>query len=341
MISEHTVDVAGTPVRWLEQGTGLPVALVHGIPTSPALWRHVLPRLTGMRVLAFEMTGYGESIPAGRDRDISVSAQADRLNAWLAELGIERAVLVGHDLGGGVVHISAVREPQRCAGLLITNGIGYDSWPIPSVKLMRAAAPLLATLPAAALKPALGVLLARGHGTRAQAREALGVHGRPYAQSMAAGRRWPGRSPPWTSATPLRCRTPCRALACRRASCGGSPTRSRRSSTASASPATSGRRCSASKAAGTSPRRTILTWSLPLCRTWSPRCVLARELRPPDSKLTRPGRAPLVRTAAGHTATRAAGALRASSQEGREFSCLPRSNVNRRLGAPSPAATLG
>jgi pimeloyl-ACP methyl ester carboxylesterase len=182
MISEHTADVAGTPVRWLEQGTGLPVVLVHGIPTSPALWRHVLPRLTGMRVLAFEMTGYGESIPAGRDRDISVGAQADRLNAWLAELGIERAVLVGHDLGGGVVHISAVCEPQRCAGLLITNGIGYDSWPIPSVKLMRAAAPLLVTLPAAALKPALGVLLARGHDTRAQAREALGVHGRPYAQ---------------------------------------------------------------------------------------------------------------------------------------------------------------
>lgn len=182
MVSEHTADVAGTPVRWLEQGTGLPVVLVHGIPTSPALWRHVLPRLTGMRVLAFEMTGYGESIPDGRDRDISVGAQADRLNAWLAQLGIERAVLVGHDLGGGVVHIAAVREPQRCAGLLITNGIGYDSWPIPSVKLMRAAAPLLATLPAIALKPALGVLLARGHGTRAQAREALGVHGRPYAQ---------------------------------------------------------------------------------------------------------------------------------------------------------------
>ncbi len=157
MISERTADVDGTPVRWLEQGTGLPVVLVHGIPTSPTLWRHVLPQLTGLRVLAFEMTGYGESIPAGRDRDISVGAQADRLNAWLAQLGIERAVLVGHDLGGGVGHIAAVREPQRCAGLLITNGIAYDSWPIPSVKVMRAAAPLLAMLPAIALKPALNV----------------------------------------------------------------------------------------------------------------------------------------------------------------------------------------
>ncbi len=185
MIEERTAEVAGTPVRWLEQGgdaAGLPVVLVHGIPTSPALWRHVLPQLTGLRVLALEMTGYGQSIPAGRTRDISVGAQADRLNAWLAHLGVDRAVLVGHDLGGGVVHIAAVRQPQRCAGLMITNGIGYDSWPIPSVKAMRAGAPLLAKMPAVALKPALGMLLARGHDTAARAKEALGVHYAPYAE---------------------------------------------------------------------------------------------------------------------------------------------------------------
>ena len=182
MVQERTAHVNGTPVRWLEQGTGTPVVLVHGIPTSPALWRHVMPQLSGMRVLALEMTGYGQSIPAGRVRDISVGAQADRLNGWLSHLGLDRAVLVGHDLGGGVVHIAAVRQPQRCAGLMITNGIGYDSWPIPSVKAMRAAAPLLARMPAVALKPALGVLLTRGHDTAALAKEALGVHFAPYAE---------------------------------------------------------------------------------------------------------------------------------------------------------------
>ena len=185
MTEERTAEVAGTPVRWLEQGgagVGLPVVLVHGIPTSPALWRHVLPQLTGLRVLALEMTGYGQSILAGRTRDISVGAQADRLNAWLAHLGVDRAVLVGHDLGGGVVHIAAVRQPQRCAGLMITNGIGYDSWPIPSVKAMRAGAPLLAKMPAVALKPALAMLLARGHDTAARTKEALGVHYAPYAE---------------------------------------------------------------------------------------------------------------------------------------------------------------
>ena len=182
MIQQHAADVDGTPVRWLEQGSGVAVVLVHGIPTSPALWRHVMPLLPGLRVLAFEMTGYGQSIPAGRTRDVSVGAQADRLNGWLDHLGIDRAVLVGHDLGGGVVHIAAVRRPELCAGLLITNGVGYDSWPIPSVKAMRAAAPLLAKLPPVALKPALAVLLGRGHDTAAAAKEALGLHYRPYAE---------------------------------------------------------------------------------------------------------------------------------------------------------------
>ena len=181
-MQSRTATVDGTPVRWLEQGEGAPVVLVHGIPTSPALWRRVAPLLPGLRALAYEMTGYGESIPAGVGRDLSVSAQADRLNAWIESLGVGPVPLVGHDLGGGVVHIAAARRPDLCAGLLITNGIGYDSWPIPSVRAMRATAPLLSRLPAAALRPAFALLLARGHDDAAKAKEALDVHFRPYAE---------------------------------------------------------------------------------------------------------------------------------------------------------------
>jgi pimeloyl-ACP methyl ester carboxylesterase len=154
--------------------------LVHGIPTSPALWRHVVPLLPDVRVLAFEMTGYGDSIPAGEGCDLSVAAQADRLNAWIEHLALGPVTLVGHDLGGGVVHIAAVRRPDLCAGIMITNGIGYDSWPIPSVNAMRAAAPLLSRLPAVALKPAFAMLLLRGHDDASVAKESLGVHSRPY-----------------------------------------------------------------------------------------------------------------------------------------------------------------
>jgi pimeloyl-ACP methyl ester carboxylesterase len=178
--------VRGVPMRWTEAGEGFPVVLVHGIPTSPALWRHVLPQVHGGRLLAFEMVGYGESIPAGRDRDISVARQADYLLAWLDQLGIQRAVLVGHDLGGGVAQIAAVRAPARCAGLVLANSIGYDSWPIPSVRALQTAAPLTGRLPLPAFKALLGSLLARGHNDAAMARESLAIHLQPYARHGGA-----------------------------------------------------------------------------------------------------------------------------------------------------------
>ncbi|MEX2551200.1 MAG: alpha/beta hydrolase [Nitriliruptoraceae bacterium] len=182
-MDSHSATIADIPIRWEEQdGEGdTPVVLIHGIPTSPALWRHVTPQLGGLRVLAFEMVGYGQSIPAGVDRDISVAAQARHLDAWLDHLGLDRVILVGHDLGGGVAQIAAVRRRERCAGLLLTNAIAYDSWPIPSVKAMRAAAPVVARMPKRLLKATLGMLLARGHDDPAVARESLEVHFSHYA----------------------------------------------------------------------------------------------------------------------------------------------------------------
>lgn len=176
----ETVD--GVPIRWEERGSGPVVVLVHGIPTSPELWRHVIPRLGGVRVLAFEMVGYGQSIPAGREHPISVADQARYLNRWLDHLAVDRAVLVGHDLGGGVVQIAAVDRPDRCGGLVLTNAIAYDSWPIPSVRALRAIPRVLRATPDPALKLIMGTLLARGHDDRAVAGESFKIHHRPYAQ---------------------------------------------------------------------------------------------------------------------------------------------------------------
>jgi pimeloyl-ACP methyl ester carboxylesterase len=125
---------------------------VHGVPTSPALWRHVMPLVPG-RCLAFEMTGYGSSIPDGEGRDLSLAAQAERLLRWLDALDVPPPVLVGHDLGGGVAQIAAVRRPDRFSGIVMTNAVCYDSWPIPSVKAMQRGAGVLRLLPQVALYP--------------------------------------------------------------------------------------------------------------------------------------------------------------------------------------------
>lgn len=185
-MASNTAMVHGIPMNWEESGEGPPVVFIHGIPTCPALWRHVLPLVNGARCLAWEMVGYGDSIPEGRDRDISVGKQADYLVSWLQHLGIDKAVLVGHDLGGGVAQIAAVRNPGLCRGLFLTNAIGYDSWPIPSVKAMRAAGPLVRHMPGPAFKQVFRNFLQRGHDDSEKARQAVETHWPHYDEHDGA-----------------------------------------------------------------------------------------------------------------------------------------------------------
>jgi pimeloyl-ACP methyl ester carboxylesterase len=161
------------------------VVLIHGIPTGPALWRHVVPRLSGVRTLVVEMVGYAQSIPEGHERDLSVAAQAGYLDALLDHLGVDRAVLAGHDLGGGVAQIVAARRPERLAGLMLTNTISYDSWPIPSVAAMRRAAGLVARTPDAVLAPMLRTLVQRGHDDAHEAERSFDTHWSHYARHGA------------------------------------------------------------------------------------------------------------------------------------------------------------
>ncbi|MBW3651518.1 MAG: alpha/beta fold hydrolase [Actinobacteria bacterium] len=184
-MSVHSTTVDGITMRWEEEGVAgadgqVPVVFVHGIPTSPRLWRHVLPLVRGRR-LAWEMVGYGESIPEGAARDLSLARQADYLMAWLRAVGAWPAVLVGHDLGGGVAQIVAVREFTACAGLVLVDSVSYDSWPILPVKALRAAGALTRRLPGSMFRRAvLGPLMALGHDDRERARESLGAHWQPY-----------------------------------------------------------------------------------------------------------------------------------------------------------------
>ncbi len=182
----HSRTIVGIPMRWHERGEGVPLVLIHGIPTGPGLWRHVLPKIEGARCLAWEMVGYAGSIAAGRDRDISVAKQSEYLLAWMDVLGLEQAVLAGQDLGGGVAQIMAAGHRDRCVGLFLTNAIAYDSWPIPSVKAMRATRGVVRHLPDAAVRMVMATLFRRGHDNAAQAREALDLHFPPNRDSDGA-----------------------------------------------------------------------------------------------------------------------------------------------------------
>lgn len=180
-MQSNTVTVYGLRLRWEEEGSGRPVVFIHGIPTGPRLWRHVVAQLGDLRCLAWEMVGYADSIEEGIDRDISVARQADYLIEWMDAVDLDRAVVVGHDLGGGVAQIAAVRYPERVDGLVLTNSICYDSWPIPSVKMLQALGPLLARSPDAVVYLIMMILFFRGHDDFGCMQESLSVHWKPYA----------------------------------------------------------------------------------------------------------------------------------------------------------------
>ena len=187
-MESRSVEVNGIHMRWEQQGEGRPVVYIHGIPTSPRLWRHVIPRVSGSRSMAWEMVGYGASTEEGEGRDISVAKQAEYHAAWMRAIGLdEGAVVVGHDLGGGVAQIPAVHNPELVRGLVLTNAICYDSWPIPSVKAMRAMGVAVERLPDVLLHYNVYVgLFLRGYDDLARAKESFEEHW-PYYRGAGAG----------------------------------------------------------------------------------------------------------------------------------------------------------
>ena len=183
-MQSHHANIEGINMRWEETGaeaSGDPVILLHGIPTCPQLWRDVAPKITGRRVIAWEMPGYGASIPEGEGRDISVAKQADYLVAFLHAQGISRAILAAHDLGGGVAQIVAVNHPQLVSGLLLTNAISYDSWPVPLVSAVAKTGGIAKPAPDGSFHKLLQMMFSKGHETEAAAEAAYDTHAPHYA----------------------------------------------------------------------------------------------------------------------------------------------------------------
>ncbi|MEX0773871.1 MAG: alpha/beta hydrolase [Balneolales bacterium] len=185
-MNEKSVKVNGVNMRWLEKGNGEPVVFIHGLPTSPDLWRYVVPELTNKKRIAWEMIGYGSSIEEGRHRDISVGHQAAYLASWLDAMDYQKVTLVGHDLGGGVAQIIATLRPNIVQGLVLVNSICYDSWPIPRVKALRALGPVAERFPNTAVRLAMKTFLQEGHVDNERAEESMNYFWRHYEHINAA-----------------------------------------------------------------------------------------------------------------------------------------------------------
>jgi 2-hydroxymuconate-semialdehyde hydrolase len=135
------IAVDGLEVAYRRAGEGPTVLLLHGIPTSSRVWDGVGDELTSrFDVIAPDLVGYGESAKPV-DRDVSMAAQAVLMPKLLDELGVDRVVLAGHDLGGAVAQLMAVDAPERLSALVLIDSVSFDSWPIFRMRALRATAP--------------------------------------------------------------------------------------------------------------------------------------------------------------------------------------------------------
>jgi pimeloyl-ACP methyl ester carboxylesterase len=112
-------------------GTGPALLLIHGIGDRLETWLHLIDELArDHTVIAPDLLGHGRS--AKPRADYSVGGFANGMRDLLTVLGVERATIVGHSLGGGVAMQFAYQYPERCERVVLvaTGGVGREVNPL-------------------------------------------------------------------------------------------------------------------------------------------------------------------------------------------------------------------
>ena len=122
------VDVDGVGIEYQVTGEGQPVVLLHGFPDSGRLWRHQVPALAGagFQVVVPDLRGYGRSDKPEPVEAYSLSLLAGDVLSILADLGIAKAHIVGHDWGAALAWGLATLVPGR-VDHLVALSVGHPT----------------------------------------------------------------------------------------------------------------------------------------------------------------------------------------------------------------------
>jgi pimeloyl-ACP methyl ester carboxylesterase len=179
---EWQIELHGCRAVYRIAGNGPPVVLVHGMLNSSSHWQSVALDLADRyTVIAPDLIGHGDSAaPRG---DYSLGAHAASIRDLLSALGVERATIVGHSLGGGVAMQFFYQFPARVQRLVLVSsgGLGHEVSPM----LRTAALPgMSAALSLAAHPRLLGAVWSAGTRLRR-----AGVRQGAYVQAVARALR--------------------------------------------------------------------------------------------------------------------------------------------------------
>lgn len=117
------------PIHYSTYGSGSPaLVFVHGISCDQSYWREqVGPFARDFLVVTVDLAGHGES-GLGR-KEWSMEAYGADVAAVVADLDLQRVVLIGHSMGGTVILEAARQLPDLVNGVVIVDTFGsFDSW---------------------------------------------------------------------------------------------------------------------------------------------------------------------------------------------------------------------
>jgi len=138
-------EVLGVEMAYVDVGSGDPIVLQHGNPTSSYLWRNVIPHLEGLgRCIAPDLVGMGDSakLPASGPARYTFVEHRRYWEALLEQLGVrENVTLVIHDWGSALGFDWARRHPDALRGIAymeaIVRPLTWDEWPEPARKTFQ------------------------------------------------------------------------------------------------------------------------------------------------------------------------------------------------------------
>ena len=133
---ERVFHYEGVPIAYFDggrpaQANGETLLFVHGLGANLTHFEYVAPPLEadGYRVCGLDLPGFGLS--GKPHREYTVQYLSNAILRLMNHLGIERATLAGHSLGGLVVSDAALRAPQRVDRLVLISSAGLFRMPLP------------------------------------------------------------------------------------------------------------------------------------------------------------------------------------------------------------------
>lgn len=117
---EREVTVDGLRIRYLEEGSGMAVIMLHGASlgsSADVFERHLAPLAeAGFRALAYDQPGFGRS---DAPEDYTLAYRTGFLPRFMSAVGADEAALIGHSQAGGIVVQTALDHPHRVARVLV------------------------------------------------------------------------------------------------------------------------------------------------------------------------------------------------------------------------------